>query len=102
MSTKTPSRENGTDATELPANWTETSFGHFERDDGAVVRVRQEIPLRSAAEFNKATHTDADGLYTVLHHEEPLPSAANPVARDGSEGGARAAALDYISEECDR
>jgi len=86
------------DSDELPANWTETRHNHFERADGAVVRVRTDFPIRSAAEFNAATHTDATGTPEVLFHPAD-ESGYELVHRGGTEPDAREAALAYIREE---
>jgi len=99
MSTTHAGRENPTDATELPANWAETQttvIARFERDDGAVVRVRTDFAVRSAAECNNATHTDATGTVEVVFNAEPLPSDAETIYEGGTEADARKAALGEV------
>lgn len=100
MSTKTPTADKATDAEELPANWTETAtaeVARFERDDGAVVRVRTEFAIRSAAEFNAATHCDATGTVCVLF-DAPDDDRPETIHEGGTEADGRAAALEHIHE----
>jgi len=103
MSTKLTRRENGTDKEELPATWTEvktTELARFEHTSGAVIRIRSEMPTRSAAEFNAATHTDATGQIRTLYHAEELPSEARELHAGGTEQDAREAALAFITNRC--
>jgi len=98
MSTNATSPNKGTDAVALPPNWTETA--RFERDDGAVLRIRHDLRTRSADRCNRATHTDADGQLRVLYHTEPLPSPSEEIHIGGTVDDARTAALDYIRNRC--
>jgi len=103
MSTKATSLNKGTDAIALPANWTETDtteIARFERADGAVLRIRRELPTRSADRCNRATHTDADGQLRVLYHTDSLPSPSQEIHTGGTVDDARMAALDYIRNRC--
>ncbi|NHX37184.1 MULTISPECIES: hypothetical protein [Halolamina] len=104
MSTTHSSRENGTDRVELPANWIETDtteLARFERDDGAVLRVRTELPTRSAAAFNRGERVDATGTVRVIFHAEPLPSSSSEIHAGGTEQDARDAALAFIREHAE-
>ncbi len=103
MSTTHATPDKGTDALALPANWTETDtteIARFERDDGAVLRIRRGLPTRSADRCNRATHTEADGQIRVLYHSEPLPSPSQEIHTGGTVDDARTAALDYICNHC--
>lgn len=105
MSTTHATPEKGTDAAALPANWTETTtteVARFERDDGAVLRVRTELPIRDAATFNDG-HVgadDADGTPVVLFNREALPSDATEIHRGGTIDDARDAALAFLTDRC--
>jgi len=103
MSTKTPSPNKGTDKVELPSNWTrvETSeVARFEHDDGAIVRVRTELPTRSATQCNRAEHTDATGTVTVLYHTDSLPSEGTELHTGGTEQDGVDAAIAFIQDRC--
>lgn len=98
MSTTTPRPNKGTDE-ELPPNWTETTttaIARFERDDGAVVRVKRDFTARSLEEYKRASHIDADGEVYVLFNENPLPSSSDEIHRGGTATDGRSAALAFI------
>jgi len=91
------------DSVALPANWAETEtteIARYERDDGAVLRIRCETPITSAAKFNRGERVDADGTVRVLFHTEPLPSSGEEVHSGGTVEDARAAALAFIRGRC--
>jgi len=100
MSTTHSTAEKATDE-ELPANWTETAtseIARFERDDGAVVRVRTDFAVRSAAEFNSATHSDASGTVIVLF-DDADDERPEPIHEGGTEADGRAAALAFVRDD---
>lgn len=97
MSTTRPTADKATDE-ELPTNWTETmttEVARFERDDGAVVRIRTDIPIRSAAKFNSASHFTGTGTVHVLF-EDADGEPPETIHEGGTEADGRAAALAFL------
>jgi len=96
--------QNDSDA--LPGNWYATDaseVARFKHPSGALIRIRREIPLRSAEAANEGRHGDADGELVVLHHSNPLPSEAEEIHRGGTESEGRDAARSTMldrSEDC--
>jgi len=102
--TQGPTAQNADD--ESLGNWYETDateVARWKHPSGALIRIRREIPLRSAEAANEGRRTDADGELVVLHHDNPLPSEAEEIHRGGTEADARGAALSAMldrSEDC--
>jgi len=104
MSTTHSAPNKGTDdAAELPANWTRTDtteVARFERDDGAVLRVRTDLPTRSAAACNRGERVDATGEVRVLFHADPMPSPSSEIHTGGAEQDGIDVALAFIDGRC--
>ncbi len=103
MATSRPKADKATDDDALPATWNEvetTELARFEHTSGAVIRIRAEMAIRSAVEFNAATHTDATGQIHTLYHARELPSEARELHTGGTEQDARDTALAFINNNC--
>lgn len=103
MSTNATSPNKGTDEVALPATWAETEtteIARFERDDGALIRIRRETPITSAERCNRGERVDADGTVRVLFHTEELPSTPDEIHSGGTVEDARDAALAFIRGRC--
>lgn len=98
MATTRSGSENPTD--DVPDGWTQTDDLEWRRDDGALLRIRSTFPVRSPAEFNSATRTDAGGQFEVLFHESALPSTPVEIATVGTRTAARQKAFAAMEERC--
>ena len=89
MSIEAPTTENDTGT-----EWTQTDDRTWERTDGAVCRVQEELQVVDTAAFNRAAHTETNRPVVALYHAEPLPSAPEEIYR----GHDVDAALEAVAE----
>lgn len=93
MSTEAPTTQNGTDT-----EWTQTGDRTWERGDGAVLRIKEELPIVDAESFNCARHTETNRPVVALFHAEPLPSRPEEIHRSHAEEAAREAVTEFMEE----
>ena len=95
MSTEAPTVQNGT-GTE--STWTQTGERSWERGDGAILRIKEELQIVDTASFNTARHTEPNRPVAVLFHDEPLPSTPEELYKGHDEDAAREAAAEFMEE----
>ena len=93
MSTEAPIVQNGTGT-----EWTQTGDRTWERTDGAVLRVKEQLQVVDVESFNTARHTESNRPIVALFHDEPLPSRPEEIYHGHDEGAALEAVTEFMEE----